>query len=87
MEEFINYFNFDYPAPVGENVSITSETAVCPWNEGHYLLSIGLRGKDLGESRPPANFVFLIDVSGSMDSDDKIGVLKEGFKKLAEQLL
>jgi Ca-activated chloride channel family protein len=86
VEEFINYFNFDYPDPVSENVSIHTETAVCPWNSEHYLLRIGLKGKDLKGDRPSANFVFLIDVSGSMDSEDKIDVLKSGFKRLAEQL-
>jgi len=86
VEEFINYFNFDYPNPSSEHVSINSETAVCPWNTEHYLLRIGLKGKDLNGDRPPANFVFLIDVSGSMSGEDKIGVLKSGFKRLAEQL-
>ena len=86
VEEFINYFNFDYPEPTSENVSLHSETSVCPWNEDHYLLRIGLKGMELHGDRPPANFVFLIDVSGSMASEDKIDVLKSGFKRLAEQL-
>lgn len=86
VEEFINYFNFDYPESTAENVSLHTETAVCPWNEEHYLLRIGLKGKGLNGDPPPANFVFLIDVSGSMDSEDKIDVLKSGFKRLAEQL-
>jgi len=86
VEEFINYFNFDYAPPAGgENVALNSETSVCPWNEEHFLLRIGIRGMDM-DDRPPANFVFLIDVSGSMDSEDKIDVLKSGFKRLAEQL-
>jgi len=86
VEEFINYFNFDYPNPTTENVSLNSETSVCPWNNEHYLLRIGIKGKNLNGDRPPANFVFLIDVSGSMDREDKIDVLKSGFKRLAEQL-
>lgn len=86
VEEFINYFNFDYPDPTVENVSLHSETSVCPWNKEHYLLRIGLKGMELNEDRPPANFVFLIDVSGSMDREDKIDILKSGFKRLAEQL-
>jgi Ca-activated chloride channel family protein len=45
VEEFINYFNFDYPDPSSEHVSINSETAVCPWNTEHYLLRIGLKGR------------------------------------------
>ncbi|MEN8157583.1 MAG: von Willebrand factor type A domain-containing protein [Bacteroidota bacterium] len=86
VEEFINYFNFDYPEPTTENVALNSETAVCPWSPEHYLLRIGIKGKDLVDGRPAANFVFLIDVSGSMNSEDKINVLKSGFKRLAEQL-
>lgn len=86
VEEFINYFNYDYPNPSTEHVSINSETSVCPWKTEHYLLRIGIKGKELNGDRPPSNFVFLIDVSGSMSGEDKIGVLKSGFKRLAEQL-
>jgi Ca-activated chloride channel homolog len=86
VEEFINYFNYDYPESASEHVSITSETAVCPWNQEHYLLRIGLKGKGLNGDRPRANYVFLIDVSGSMSGEDKIEVLKSGFKRLSEQL-
>ncbi len=85
IEEFINFFRFDYPDAEGEAVSINTESATCPWNNEHYLLRIGLKGKGI-ESKIPSNFVFLIDVSGSMDSDDKLGILKDGFKKFAQQL-
>ncbi|MBT3244209.1 MAG: VWA domain-containing protein [Bacteroidetes bacterium] len=85
IEEYINYFNFDYPDPSDENVSINSETSVCPWNSDNFLMRIGLKGKSLNE-RPPSNFVFLMDVSGSMNSPDKLGILKKGFSTFVDQL-
>jgi Ca-activated chloride channel family protein len=88
IEEYINYFTFDYPEPApGENVSIHSETASCPWNAGHHLLRIGMKGKTIPEPELAAsNYVFLIDVSGSMDSPDKLGILKTGFKLMTDNL-
>lgn len=87
VEEFINYFSFDYPAPSTENVSIYSETAQCPWNENHLLLQIGLKGMELDESKiGPSNFVFLIDVSGSMSTPDKLEMLKTGFEMLVDEM-
>jgi Ca-activated chloride channel family protein len=86
VEEMLNYFAFDYPEPDADhNVSIDTETTSCPWAEDHLLMRIGLKGKTL-TSWPPTNYVFLIDVSGSMDSADKIGVLKAGFKRLVDVL-
>lgn len=88
IEEYINYFIFDYkePAP-GENVSLESEISSCPWNSDHHLLRIGMKGKTIPENElPNSNFVFLIDVSGSMASSDKLGILKEGFKTLVDNL-
>ena len=88
IEEFLNYFTFDYDEPVnGENVAMNYELSTCPWNENNHLLRIGLKGKSIPENDlPPSNFVFLIDVSGSMDSDDKLGILKNGFKRLTDNL-
>jgi Ca-activated chloride channel family protein len=88
IEEYINYFTFDYPEPEsGENVSLNYELSKCPWNTEHYLMRIGIKGKSIPEEQLPAsNWVFLIDVSGSMDSPDKIGILKSGFKLMAEGL-
>lgn len=87
IEEYINYFSFDYPDPVTENVSINSEASVCPWNTEHLLLRIGLKGKSLNETEiGPSNFVFLIDVSGSMSSPDKLEMLKSGFKMLVDEM-
>lgn len=88
IEEMINYFTYDYPQPKGKDpFSITTETAVCPWNDKHKLVLIGLQGKVYESSKlPPANLVFLIDVSGSMSSANKLGLLKESFKLLVENM-
>lgn len=87
-EEFINYFNYDYPQPEpGHPIGLEGEVSTCPWNPDHKLVRIGMKGKDLDRSfYPPSNLVFLIDVSGSMNSDDKLGLLKQGFSRFADQL-
>lgn len=88
IEELINYFDYDYPNPRGQHpFSITTEVADAPWNPGHKLVHIGLQGKRLDmEQLPPANLVFLIDVSGSMQDPDKLPLLKDSFRMLVEQL-
>ncbi len=88
IEEFINYFSYDYPVPRGDTpFSITTETGACPWNGKNRLVHIGIKGKELPESQlPPSNLVFLIDVSGSMNSPDKLGLLKRGFRMLVDAL-
>lgn len=88
IEEYINYFTFDYPEPKGgENVAVQTEMANCPWNPEHHLMRIGLKGRSVPPSEQAAcNYVFLIDVSGSMDSSDKLGVLKAGFRQMVEGL-
>ena len=81
-EEIINFFQMDYPEPTSTNpIALNGEIANCPWNLNHQLLRIGIKGARLSrEEMPPANFVFLIDVSGSMSSSDKLELLKKGFK-------
>ena len=68
IEELINYFNYDYPQPVGDApFSVSTEVAQCPWNSAHRLVHIGLQGRRLDRAQmPAANLVFLVDVSGSM---------------------
>ncbi len=88
IEEMINYFSYDYPQPAGEQpFSITTEISTCPWNETHRLVHIGLQGKrvETGEM-PPSNLVFLLDVSGSMDTPLKLPMLKAAFRLLVGQL-
>lgn len=88
IEELINYFDYDYAGPK-DDVPFAShmEVAACPWAPGHRLVRIGLKGKEIpSEARPECNLVFLLDVSGSMDSPDKLPLVKEGMKLLANQL-
>jgi len=88
IEEMINYFRYDYPEPEGEHpFSVYTEVAVCPWNQKHLLLQVGLRGKNIDKSSlPPSNLVFLIDVSGSMNSPNKLPLLKSAFGLLVNEL-
>jgi Ca-activated chloride channel family protein len=88
IEELVNYFHFNYPQPDGSApFSITTELAECPWNTAHRLALIGLQGRELpaGET-PPRNLVFLIDVSGSMESPDKLPLVQSGLRMLANTL-
>lgn len=88
IEELVNYFEYDYPQPVGDvPFSVTNEVAACPWNTKHKIVSIGLQGKKIAlDNTPPSNLVFLLDVSGSMNSADKLPLLKQGLKILTNQL-
>jgi len=87
-EELLNYFTYDYPQPTGEHpFSITTEVGASPWNEGRKLVMLGIQGKNIKtENLPPSNLVFLIDVSGSMNSPNKLPLLKTAFKLLVGQL-
>lgn len=80
IEEYLNYFTFDYSDPQdGATVALNAEAGPCPWNTGHKLLRLGIKGKSLAADEiPQANFVFLVDVSGSMSSADKLPILKQG---------
>lgn len=88
IEEMINYFTYDYPQPKGSDpFSIITEISACPWNPKHRLVHIGLQGREVPMANLPAsNLVFLLDVSGSMDSPDKLPLLKAAFKLLVGQL-
>ena len=88
IEELVNYFDYSYPQPQkGEPFSVTVEVDSCPWNPSRKLALIGLKGENVSESViPPSNLVFLIDVSGSMDSHNKLPLLKQSFKFLTDNL-
>lgn len=88
IEELLNYFTYDYASPTdGNNVAINAEVGVCPWNTEHYLLRLGIKGKELTEAEMPrANFVFLVDVSGSMATNDKLFLLKAGLRELVSNM-
>jgi len=89
VEEFVNYFKQDYPLPTKEkeNFYVSMEGAPSPFNKDTYMLRIGLQGKEIiGEERLPANLVFLVDVSGSMSSTDKLDLVKESLSILVDSL-
>ena len=87
-EEFINYFDYDYPDPEeGRVFGDYVELADCPWNPANKLMMIGIQGKRLSTNdAPPSNLVFLIDSSGSMASYDKLPLVQSAFSMLAEKL-
>lgn len=88
VEEMINYFQYGYAQPKNDDpFAIHTEMAECPWNESHRLVMIGLQGKKVSvSSLPSSNLTFLIDVSGSMQSPDKLPLVKSSLKLLTDQL-
>ncbi len=89
IEELVNYFDYDYPGPQDRHqpFAVSTEVARTPWNPDTYLLRIGIKGFDIELSeRPPANLVFLVDVSGSMESSDKLPLVIRSLKLLTEKL-
>ena len=88
IEEMVNYFDYEYTAPTNDTpFSIITELSACPWNESHQLLHIGLQGQEIPvQDLPPSNLVFLLDVSGSMDTPNKLPLLKSAFRLLVNQL-
>lgn len=87
-EELINYFQLDYPFDNPQHpIALNGEVSSCPWNSANKLVRIGIKGQPLpAGQRPASNFVFLIDVSGSMSSEDKLDLLKSGFKLFVDGL-
>ena len=88
IEELVNYFAYDDPLPTGDEAfAVSVEIAGCPWNLDHRLARIGVRSPEIPvQVRQPANLVFLLDVSGSMQRPEKIGLLKRGMRLLVENL-
>jgi Ca-activated chloride channel family protein len=88
IEEMINYFKYDYPAPLTEDpFAVHTELATCPWNPEHRLAMIGIKGKQIPtDNLPASNLVFLIDVSGSMQDPQKLPLVKASMKLLVDQL-
>ncbi|MEO8204821.1 MAG: VWA domain-containing protein [Chthoniobacterales bacterium] len=87
-EELINYFTYAYPQPPKDvPFSVNLETAQAPWNTQHLLVRIGIKGRELAmDKRPASNFVFLIDVSGSMNSPERLPLLKRCLEALVQKL-
>jgi len=86
-EEMINYFDIDYPFDnPGHPIALNGEITACPWTEGNRLVRIGIQGRPVAEEDLPANFVFLIDVSGSMSGGDKLPLLKSGMHRFVDKM-
>jgi Ca-activated chloride channel family protein len=88
IEEMINYFHYDYAPPHGDNpFSANIEVAGCPWNSDHRLVRIALKGREIApDKRPPSNFVFLIDISGSMRPSERLPLIKQALRQLVMKM-
>ena len=82
----LNYFDYDYSNDTNEALASVLEIDKCPWNEDTYLALVGINAKDIIMEDKPNNYVFLVDVSGSMSSESKLGLFKKAFSYLAETL-
>jgi len=89
-EELVNAFTYNDPRPTRQDAQpfrIATETVICPWDRAHQIVRVAVTSRPLSEAqRPPANLVFLIDVSGSMSDDTKLPLLKRSLRLLIEQL-
>jgi Ca-activated chloride channel family protein len=89
IEELVNYFDYDYPAPAADAAdpfTVTTQVADAPWAPEHQLAMIGVQATEAVPTSEGNNVVFLLDVSGSMDEPDKLPLLAESFGLLVEQL-
>jgi len=89
VEEFINYFDYDYKTPrnTKDPFLVNTELSQTPWNKNSKLLRVGLKAYQIdADKRPAANLVFLLDVSGSMNSQNKLPLLKKSFRMLTKNL-
>jgi Ca-activated chloride channel family protein len=88
VEELLNYFSYDYPTPRGDDpLAMAAEVAGCPWNAQNRLLRVAVKAREVArQTRPSANLVFLIDVSGSMQPENKLPLLKTAMQMLLEEL-
>ncbi|GAB2497079.1 VWA domain-containing protein [Promicromonospora xylanilytica] len=89
IEELVNYFDYDYPAPepgAEHPFSVSAEVAAAPWNPEHQLAMVGVQATEAVPTSEGNNIVFLLDVSGSMDEPNKLPLLAESFALLVEQL-
>lgn len=90
IEEMINYFDYQYAKPAADSEHpflVHLDMADCPWNKENKLVRVALQGKDIIRTdRPASNVVFLLDVSGSMNTSDKLPLLQESLKYLLEEM-
>ena len=86
VEELINYFDFDFAAPEEKAVAVSAYLGECPWEDSHKLMLAGIKTAEMNIDAVNGNYVFLIDVSGSMSGDDRLGLAKKGLNKLVDGL-
>ena len=86
VEEMINYFDYDFPAPVDKAIGISAYLGDCPWNAENKLMLVGVKTSLSELETENANYVFLIDVSGSMAGKDRLGLAVKGMEKLTDSL-
>src|SRR5690606_14235207 len=89
IEEMINYLDYDYPLPKDKSKPFKPSIVVIdsPWKKGNKLVHIGIKGYELqGSAQPDSNLVFLLDVSGSMNSPDKLPLVKQSMELLLSTL-
>ena len=86
VEELINYFDYDFEAPTESAVGVSAYLSDCPWNDSHKLMLAGVKTTEINLEDVNGNYVFLIDVSGSMSADNRIGLAKRSLKKLVDGL-
>ena len=86
VEELINYFNYDFDAPEEKAVAVSAYLGDCPWENTHKLMLAGIKTDEMKLDAVNGNYVFLIDVSGSMSGDDRLGLAKKGLNKLVDGL-
>ena len=88
LEEMVNYFSYRYPDRAGEHpFGLIADAGPCPWADDHRLVRVALQARRVDTRElPPSNLVFLIDVSGSMQSPDKLPLVKRAFRALVQEL-
>ena len=87
VEEFVNYFDYDYREPSSGPFAVHMEAMPDPFRPGHHILRVGVQGDEISRAeRPPVHLTFLADVSGSMSSQDKLGLAKESMHMLVDSL-
>lgn len=86
IEEWVNYFNYDYPRPTDEALAVSGSLFDCPWNSDSKLMTIGVSAEEIQFGNKQNNIVFLIDTSGSMYGDDRLGLIQQAFTMLTESL-
>ena len=88
LEEYINYFRYDYAQPTdGKPFATHVDVFTCPWESKHLLARVGIKGKEYSvDTRPPLNLVFLVDSSGSMEPANRLPLVKQGLTELVEML-